>query len=211
MPTSKAKFGLPEKVFFCKKCVLSNQVPASCVEYEHTAKSKKDTMPFSDGVCNACAFAVEKDTKIDWDKREKELLKLLDKYRKNDGSYDVLVPGSGGKDSVMASHLLKYKYGMHPLTVTWPPAIYTDVGWKNFQNWVRVGGFDNVSFHPSGRVHGLITRLAFENLLHPFQPFIFGQKSLAPKMALKFNIPLIFYGESNAEYNGPLSEGYKPT
>ena len=54
--------------------------------------------------------------KINWKKREKELLKLLDKHRKNNGDYDCLVPGSGGKDSVFAAHILKYKYGMHPLT-----------------------------------------------------------------------------------------------
>ena len=45
-------------------------------------------------------------------KKEKELLKLLDKFRKHDGSYDCLVPGSGGKDSVYAAHLLKYRYKM---------------------------------------------------------------------------------------------------
>ena len=55
---------------------------------------------------------------IDWALREKELRELCDEYRKNDGSYDCLVPGSGGKDSFYAAHILKYKYGMHPLTVT---------------------------------------------------------------------------------------------
>ena len=35
-----------------------------------------------------------------------------------------------------------------------------------------------------------LTRLAFENLLHPFQPFIFGQKSLPPKLAVLHDIPL---------------------
>ena len=63
---------------------------------------------------------------------EKELIKLLDKYRSKDGSHDCLVPGSGGKDSVYASHILKYKYNMNPLTVTWAPHIYTDIGLKNF-------------------------------------------------------------------------------
>ena len=43
--------------------------------------------------------------------------KLLSKYRKKSG-YDVVVPSSGGKDSGMTAHILKYKYGMNPLTVT---------------------------------------------------------------------------------------------
>ena len=76
--------------------------------------------------------------KIDWKVREERLLKLLDKYRNKSG-YDVIVPGSGGKDSGYAAHVLKYKYGMNPLTVTWAPHLYTDIGWKNFENWSHVG------------------------------------------------------------------------
>src|SRR3989344_4164090 len=137
---------------------------------------------------------------------EDELLKLLDKHRRNDGHYDCIVPGSGGKDSVYASHLLKYKYGMHPLTVTWPPILYTDYGYRNFKNWIEVGGFDNISFKQNGRVMKLLTKLAIENLLHPFQTFILGQKNLAPKIASKYRIPLIFYGENEAEYGNPIAD-----
>ena len=132
---------------------------------------------------------------VGWDLREAELIRLLDRYRRDDGYYDCVVPGSGGKDSPYAAHVLKYKYGMHPLTVTWPPILYTDIGLKNFRNWIEVGGFDNVTFKPNGRVHRLLTRLSIENLLHPFRSFILGQKNLAPKIALKYDIPLVFYGE----------------
>jgi len=116
------------------------------------------------------------------------------------------VPGSGGKDSAYAAHVLKYKYDMHPLTVTWPPILYTDYGLRNFRNWIEVGGFDNVSFKPNGRAQRLLTRLSIENLLHPFQTFILGQKNLAPKMAIQFDIPLVFFGESEAEYGNPIAE-----
>jgi N-acetyl sugar amidotransferase len=94
---------------------------------------------------------------------------------------------------------------MHPLTVTWAPHIYTDWGWANHQAWIRAG-FDNLLMTPNGRVHRLLTRLAVENLFHPFQPFILGQKNLAPKMALAFDIPLIFYGENEAEYGNPIED-----
>ena len=103
----------------------------------------------------------------------------------------------------MQAHLLKYKYGMHPLTCTWAPHIYTDWGWKNHQAWVHAG-FDNILFTPNGKVHRLITRLAVENLFHPFQPFILGQKNLAPKIAAQYDIPLIFYGESESDYGNAL-------
>ena len=59
---------------------------------------------------------------------------------------------------------------------------------------------------PNGRVHRLLTRLSTELLFHPFQAFMFGQKSLAPKMALLFNIPLVFYGENEAEYGNPIGD-----
>jgi len=101
----EAFFGLPQEVKFCKKCVMSNQRPMSEVEFKHSIDTKKRTMNFDEnGVCDACNTAEIKEN-IDWDQREKELITLLDKYRKTDGSYDCLVPGSGGKDSAFQSHI----------------------------------------------------------------------------------------------------------
>ena len=68
--------------------------------------------------------------KINYNLREKNFLKLLEKHRGKYGKYDCIVPGSGGKDSCYATHILKNKYGMSPLTVTWPPILYTDYGYK---------------------------------------------------------------------------------
>ena len=200
------KYGLPPDVKYCKKCVISNQRPNSVVEYNHKISSEKKTINFDEnGVCDACNFSDKKAATINWDEREARLIELCNIHRKNDGSYDCIVPGSGGKDSFYASHILKTKYGMNPLTVTWAPHIYTDWGWRNFQSWIHTG-FDNLLLTPNGRVHRLLTRLATELLFHPFQPFMFGQKSLAPKMALLYNIPLVFYGENEAEYGNPIGD-----
>jgi len=202
----KALYGLPAIVKYCKKCVISNQRPNSAVEYEHKRDSKKATIHFDEnGICDACNFTERKRTAINWEDRDKQLRDLCDKHRKHDGSYDCVVPGSGGKDSFYASHVLKNKYGMHPLTVTWAPHIYTEWGWNNFQAWIHAG-HDNFLMTPNGRVHRLLTRLSTELLFHPFQAFMFGQKSLAPKMALLFNIPLVFYGENEAEYGNPIAD-----
>lgn len=202
----EARYGLPKGVEFCTRCVISNQRPNSAVEFEHTSGSSKSTIRFDEhGVCDACRVAQEKRGTIDWDTRESELRTLCDKYRRSDGTYDCLVPGSGGKDSFYAAHVLKYEYGMKPLTVTWAPHIYTPWGWENFQAWIHAG-FDNYLMTPNGRTHRLLTRLAVENLLHPFQPFVLGQKNLAPKMALLFDIPLVFYGENEAEYGNPKED-----
>jgi N-acetyl sugar amidotransferase len=201
----EAYYGLPEEVKFCAKCVMSNQRPTSAIEFKHTKESKKTTMNFDEhGVCDACRTAEIKDN-INWGMREEELIKLLDKHRKNDGSYDCLVPGSGGKDSAYQAHILKYKYNMNPLTVTWPPILYTDYGLKNWRNWLD-SGFDNISFYRNGKVMKLLTKLSIENLLHPFQTFILGQKNLAPKIAANYGINLIFYGENEAEYGNPIAD-----
>lgn len=203
----ETKYDLPRDVVYCKRCVMSNQRPASIPEFGHKPDREGAKYLHIDekGVCDACRQA-EKKEQIDWKVREEELLRLLDKYRRNDGYYDCVVPGSGGKDSAMQAHLLKYKYGMHPLTITWPPTLYTDYGYQNFRNWIEVGGFDNVTFKPNGRTHKLLTKLAIKNVLHPFQTFILGQKNLAPKIAAKYGIPLIFYGENEAEYGNPLAD-----
>ena len=203
----EAKYGLPRDVVFCKRCVMSNQRPCSVPEFKHRAdrRGAKYLHLDAEGVCDACRVNEQK-ADIDWRAREEALVRLLDAYRRTDGEYDCLVPGSGGKDSAVAAHMLKYRYGMHPLTVTWPPLLYTDIGWKNFRNWIEVGGFDNVTFKPNGRVHRLLTRLAIEHLFHPFQTFILGQKNLAPKMAMQYGLRLIFYGENEAEQGNPIAD-----
>lgn len=193
-------YGLNSKIEFCKLCTNSNQKPNSEREYKHVKQTNKPTIKVEKGICNACKVNDYKKENIDWEKREKQLKKLCDKFRKNNGDYDCLIPGSGGKDSFYVSHVLKHKYGMNPLTLTFSPHLYTDWGFKNFKSWIQTG-FDNYLFTPNPKIHRLLTRISLENLFHPFQPFIFGQNFLAPKLAAKqFNIKLVFMAESPLEY-----------
>lgn len=186
----------PTEVKFCKKCVVSNQRPRIIFD--------------KNGVCGACSYAHLKHNVIDWNKRELMLQELLNKYRSKDGSYDCLVPASGGKDSSYVAHQLKYKYGMHPLTVTWAPFIYTDIGWQNYVSF-KDHGFDNLLCFPNGILHRKLTRLAFELLGDAWEPFAYGQKAYAFHVAVKFKLPLIFYGESGEiEYGGSLKNIDKP-
>jgi N-acetyl sugar amidotransferase len=202
----EAFYGLPREIKYCVSCVMSNQRPNSTVEFQHTVDSKKETIRFDEvGCCDACRLAEKKRKEIDWVEREEQLKTLCNRYRKNGSGYDCLVPGSGGKDSFYAAHVLKYKYDMNPLTVTWAPHLYTDWGWQNFQAWINAG-FDNFLVTPNARIHRLITRLAVENLFHPFQPFMVGQKAVAPRMAALFDIPLVFYGENESEYGNPIQD-----
>ena len=207
----EAKYGLPREVRFCSRCVISNQRPSSTVEFKSTAAEKKQTIAFDDaGVCAACRYAEMKERDIDWERRAEELHELCRQHRSKAGNYDCIVPGSGGKDSGFTSHVLKTRFGMHPLTVTWAPHVYTEIGFRNFQNWIH-SGFDNILFTPNGKVHRLLTRLAFVNLLHPFQPFIIGQRHIAPKMSTLYGVPLVFYGENQAEYGNNLEDNFRPT
>jgi len=184
---------LPKKVIFCKNCVVSNQRPRTRFNKE--------------GICSACQWAFEKDNVINWKDREKELMDLCDKFRRNDGNFDVVVPGSGGKDSIYVAHQLKYIYGMHPLCVTWAPFEWTEIGWRNLRSWI-LNGFTNITGQPDGIIHRKLTKLAFELKGDAWEPFTYGQKAWAFHIAEKFNIKLIFYGENGElEYGG--SEKYK--
>lgn len=199
-------YGLPREIKFCSRCVMSNQRPASTPEHKNTPDRKIKTLSFDDdNVCDACRYADIK-AQTDWEQREQELFELCDKHRSKNGSYDCIVPGSGGKDSCVQAHILKDKYGMHPLTVTWPPILYTDIGWQNFKNWLAVCGFDNISWNQNPQAMKVLTRLSIENLFHPFQTFILGQKNYGPRMAAKLGIPLVFYGENEAEYGNPIAD-----
>ncbi len=199
-------YGLPKKVVFCKKTLISNQKPTSSIEFNHNLKSKKKTLFIDKNqISDSWKYSRIK-KKINFKKREKELLKLLDGHRSNNRNYDCIVPGSGGKDSCYATHILKYKYGMNPLTITWPPILYTKYGKENFHNWLSNCNVDNISASRDELTMKILTKLSIENLMHPFQTFILGQKIFAAKMALKYKIPLVFFGENEAEHGNPIAD-----
>ena len=163
-----------------------------------------------DGICSGCKYNDYKNFSIDWNKREKELLKLLDKHRSKDGRWDVVVPSSGGKDSGYVAHQLKYRYGMNPITVTWAPLKYTEIGRENLQNKID-SGFDNFLYTPNGMFHRKLARLCFEELGDAFHVFVLGQVNFPFYMAMKLNISLVFYGENGElEYAGDAKHKDKP-
>jgi len=190
------QYKLPLEVKYCKKCTISNQRPRITFD--------------ENGVCSACNFAEYKQTKIDWKQREEELIALCNKYRKNNGEYDVIVPCSGGKDGSFVAHQLKYKYGMNPLTVTWAPLKATEIGRRNLDAFIQ-SGFDNILGTPNGKVTRQLTHLAFKHLGDPFQPFIYGQTNFPLHMAIKYNVSLIMYGENGeVEYGGDMKNAFRP-
>lgn len=181
---------------FCRRCTISNQRPR--ITFDPA------------GVCSACRFAEYKAT-VDWAQRERELAALCDAHRKNDGSFDVIVPCSGGKDGGYVAHQLKTVYGMTPLCVTWAPLLPTEIGQQNLAAFVA-SGFDVIQGRPNGVTTRKLTRLAFEHMGDPFLPFIYGQTNFPLQMAVRYQIPLIMYGENGeVEYGGDMKNAYKPT
>jgi len=179
---------LPKEVRFCTKCVMSNQRPRITFDEE--------------GVCSACRYAEYKRTKIDWNERKKQFGELCDKHRSKDGSYDVIVPCSGGKDSSTIAHKLKYEYGMHPLCVTASPPVYSDIGWKNLRRFIDAG-FDHILVSPGGKINRALSRLCFELYGDHNEIFDRGQMSAPFRAAVQYGVKLVMYGENGeAEYGG---------
>ena len=140
-------YNLPKEVKYCKLCTISNQRPRITFD--------------KNGVCSACNYRKVKES-INWDQREKELMALCDRFRSKDGSWDVIVPCSGGKDGGFVAHQLKYNYNMHPLTVTWSPLVPTEIGRKNLDAFIEIGGFDNILGRPNGIFNRKLTKLALQ-------------------------------------------------
>jgi N-acetyl sugar amidotransferase len=192
-----AFYGLPKKIAFCQRCTISNQRPRITFDAE--------------GVCSACRFQEFKRHKIDWQQRDQELLRLCDRHRKSDGSHDVIVPCSGGKDGGFVAHQLKYRYGMNPLCVTWAPLRHTDIGRQNLDSFIA-SGFDHILGTPNPRVTRKLTELSLRHLGDPFQPFIYGQTNFPLQIAVKHGISLIMYGENGeVEYGGDMKNAFSPT
>lgn len=188
---------VPERVQFCTRCVVSSARPRITFNAE--------------GVCSACQYTDTKnDGTIDWEGRAKELADLLGKNGSWD-DYDVIVPTSGGKDSAMVAHRLKHDFGMNPLAVKWAPHLYTDIGFKNFNNFVQ-SGFDVQVGWANGIIHRKLARLGMEFYGDPFLPFIYGQLAYPIHIANHHGIKLIMLGENGeAEYGGDTTANEKPS
>ena len=174
---------------FCTRCTISNMRPRITFDAQ--------------GVCSACRYAEEK-ARTDWHARESELIALCDAHRSYDGSFDVVVPVSGGKDGGFVAHNLRTIYGMHPLCVSFAPLLPTEIGRQNLAAFIA-SGFDVIQGHPNGHAARKLARLAFEHMGDPFQPFIYGQTNLPLRIAAQEGIRLVMYGEDGeAEYGGAV-------
>lgn len=181
---------------YCSRCLMPNSRPRIVFD--------------EDGVCNACRHAEEKRTAVDWEARKRQFIDLIAPYRSKDGSWDCIVPWSGGKDSSSIAYKLKFEFGMNPLLVTFSPQVPNEVGIHNREALIQLG-FDHFFFRPNQRVHRRLARRFFIERGNQKVAWDAGVNVIPVKVAVKFNIPLVFYAEhGESEYGGKvLSEESK--
>lgn len=159
-----------------------------------------ETITFDEaGVCNICRQQEVKNDMLDWKAKKKELDELVEKHRgKND--YDCLIPFSGGKDSTWTLYYLVKEYGLKPLVVRFDHGFLRPNVLENTILTIRKLGVDFHNFTPNWKV---VQKLMLQSFLEKGD-FCWhchtGIFAYPMWVAIRYNIPLIFWGEPSAEY-----------
>jgi N-acetyl sugar amidotransferase len=164
-----------------------------------------ETIIFDDaGVCNICRQQDYKNTVIDWKAKKAELDTLVGAYRdKHD--YDCIIPFSGGKDSTWTLYYLVKEYGIKPLVVRFDHGFLRPNLQENTTRVLRRLGVDFHHFTPNWKV---VQKLMLQSFLEKGD-FCWhchtGIFSYPMWVALRYQVPLIFWGEPSAEYTAYYS------
>jgi N-acetyl sugar amidotransferase len=157
------------------------------------------------GVCQACQSAEQK-IHIDWTARERILRGLLNDAKTKAGdNYDCIIPISGGKDSTFQLYVLTQVYGMKPLAVTFSHNWFSETGWYNLQNSLEQFNVDHVMFTPNRKLVNKLARHSLEGIGDACWHCHAGVGAFPLQAAVRFNIPLLIWGESIAESSGRAS------
>lgn len=182
-------------IVYCKRCLMPNSRPRIVFD--------------TDGVCNACRHAEAKRA-TDWATRREEFLRLLDAHRSRDGSWDCVVPWSGGKDSSTIAYRLKFEFGMNPLLVTFSPLIPNEVGRHNREALLRLG-FDSILVRPNQKVARSLAHRFFLERGNLKVAWDAGINAVPVTVALKYGIRLVVYAEhGESEYGGRVLHAESP-
>lgn len=161
------------------------------------------------GWCNACRWMETKNT-LDWSSRHNQLVELLDGHRRSDGSFDTLVPVSGGKDGSYVAYNLKHKYGMNPLCVTVTPALALKLGEDNLRAFVE-SGYNHISINPAYEAMRALNRWGLIEMGFPYYGWLISIQATPVRLAAQFGIGLVFYGEDGeVEYGGTTETDKNP-
>ena len=169
-------------------------------------ETKPDLSFDENGICDACRFVDVKDT-TNWDLRRKELTEIFEKFKNKDGSnYDCVIPVSGGKDSTFQTYVVKKEFGLNPLCVSYHLPEFTDLGRKNLENLKKLG-VDCLEFTPNPEICKKMQKIALIEFGDAQWPEHFGIFTVPVQVAVRYNIPLIVWGENpQSDYGGPLKD-----
>jgi N-acetyl sugar amidotransferase len=157
------------------------------------------------GICQACQSAEQK-IHIDWRARELQLRELLEAHRARAGAnYDCIVPISGGKDSTFQLHVLTKVYRMKPLAVTFSHNWFSDTGKRNLENALEKFNVDHIMFTPNRALVNALARASLGQIGDSCWHCHAGVGAFPLQVAVRFNIPLLIWGESIAESSGRAS------
>lgn len=159
-----------------------------------------DTIQFDpNGVCSVCSQIEFRDSAIDWNQRRRELDELVAKFR-DKGNYDCVVPFSGGKDSTFQAWFIVRELKLKPLIIRFDHWFYRPLVQDNNLRTFKLLGVDVVNFTPNWHV---VRELMVESLKRRGD-FCWhchtGIYAHTMQMALRYETPLLFWGESLAEY-----------
>lgn len=175
---------------YCKKCIMPDTRPGIMFNEE--------------GICSACQ-SYERRKEINWDKRYKELEEICDKYRgMNGSSYDCAIAVSGGKDSHYQVYLMKEVMKMNPILFSVEDNFeMTEAGKHNIKNISEEFGCNIISLKPDIKAQKKLMRYTFEKYGKPTWFIDRLIYTFPMHMAIKFNTPLLVYGENvSFEYGG---------
>jgi len=161
-----------------------------------------------EGVCSACRVAEEFSelTPEFWARREEKFREILEGARSRAcGHYHCIIPVSGGKDSYWQTHLVKTVYGLNPLLVTYYGNNYLPEGQGNLDRMRDVLGVDHIVYGPSVRTLRILNRLCFEKMGDMNWHAHCGIKVVPMILAVRFQIPLVVWGETTWSIAGMFS------
>ena len=179
------KIDLNKKMRSCKKCLLP--------ETYETLEIAEDG-----NSCNMCSTYEFKKTEIDWESRKKMLDDIILKYR-DKYDYDCIIPFSGGKDSTYTLYYLMKEYKIKPLVVRFNHGFMRPKHEENVNNVLRKLGADFINFTPNWQIVKKLMLESFNRKTDFCWHCHTGIYSYPLQIALKFNVPLILWGEPLAE------------
>ncbi|MCC7073401.1 MAG: N-acetyl sugar amidotransferase [Deltaproteobacteria bacterium] len=157
------------------------------------------------GVCPACNYARSLDA-VDWEERFEQLTEYLAaRPKKAKRSFDCIIGVSGGKDSTRQALWVRDKLKLRPLLVclSFPPQQVSKNGVMNISNLINLG-FDVVVSAPAPETWRLLMRESFFKFTNWARSSELALFSSVPQAAIRYGIPIVFWGENPALQVGDL-------